>query len=268
MGYLNSVVPRLDGRTGVVTGAGSGMGAAISRGMAEAGANVVLVDRNAEGLERTAEAISADGGSFLSITADLIDADTPETVVSQTMDRFGSLDILVHAAAVVHDPCPFDELSFEDLEFVYGVNLRGAFVLSQAAMQHLEPNGAILFFGSLTAHMGFPNIAGYSMTKGAVVGLARALAVELAPRGVRVNVLSPGATETPINLPYWTDDYRAALKARTPVGRIATPDEIAGPALFLVSDASRHIFGQTLVVDGGYLVQGDAFPRDGSYLEE
>ena len=243
----------LSGRGADVTGAGSGLGAAIAGGLAGAGAGVLLVDRDAAGLERTAARISAaDGGSCRLLALDVTDEGAEARIVAEAVAAFGSLKILVPAAGI-HHLAPFGEYPAEAFDRQWRINVRAPFLLAQAALPHLCPGGSIIFIASIAGAVGFPNLSGYTATKGAIWGLTRALAGELAGQGVRVNAIAPGTFNTPINDEMLSDaTLRQAVIGAIPAGRLGEPEDIVLPALFLASDGARHVHGVILTVDGGF----------------
>lgn len=245
----------LSERVAVVTGAGSGIGAGIARSMSAAGANVVLVDLNGAGLADTAKWIESAGGAAHVIEIDISVDEAPQTIVGTTIERFGSLDILVNAAGIA-DFEPFEDATMESFDRQMRVMARAPFALTQAATPHLAQGGKVIFFSSIAAFVGFRGTAAYAMAKGAISALVLSLGLELASQGINVNAVAPGTTVTPINDDLFAEAGRQdSIIAATPAGRLATVEDQVGPALFLASSAAAHMYGQTLIVDGGYTTQ-------------
>jgi len=245
----------LAGRRALVTGAGSGIGRAIAIGLGQVGASVVLAGRRAEPLEQAAVSVREGGVEAHTVTADVRSQDDVRSLIATTRERLGGLDALVHAAGV-HSLARSVELTDEELGAVLDSNLIGAFrVVREAGRAMLdERGGSVVTIASLAALGGFPGRAAYAISKAGVVSLTQTLGVEWADRGVRVNALVPGFIHTPMSdsLVEGGALDLEALERRTPMGRRAEPEEMVGPAVFLLSDAAGFITGQCLVADGGW----------------
>lgn len=245
---------RLDGRTALVTGAGSGTGRAIALEFAAAGAQVVLVARTLASLEETAAAIEAAGGRALVQPCDVTDSGALRALLA----RIDPLHILVNNAGT-NIPRAFTAVRDEELDTLIGLNLRACFVAAQAAaagMLRRGGPGVILNVTSQMGHVGAPDRSVYCMTKHGLEGLTKAMAVELAPQGIRVNSLAPTFVDTPLIRRIAQDPgVRDGLLARIPMGRMASEREVALAALYLCSDAAAMVTGTSLLVDGGWTAQ-------------
>ncbi len=245
----------LDDKTAVITGASSGIGAAIAVAMAATGARTVLVGRSHERLERTRAEVEQAGSAPAVVDADLTDEEAPQRIVEEAISAFGSIDALVHSAGIF-EPIPFLETPLQSVDRQWAVNVRAPYALTQAAVPHMKRDGSILFISSIAGRVGFPNSAAYCATKGAVELMARALSMELAPVGIRVNALAPGNIRTPMNQHLLASrEYEQAMLDHTPYGRVGVVDDVAPVAVFLASDAARYIHGESLLVDGGWVAQ-------------
>jgi NAD(P)-dependent dehydrogenase (short-subunit alcohol dehydrogenase family) len=241
----------LDGKVALVTGASSGIGMAIAQGMAAAGAKVVVTGRDEKRLVACAESL----GLHHRIAVDITGDDAPAGIVAETLETFGALNVLVHAAGIFW-PKPFPEAPLADFDEQFRVNVRAPYALTQAALPHLRPDGVVIFVSSIAGHVGFPSSTAYCGTKGAIELITKSLAMELAPLGVRVNAIAPGNVHTPMNASFFeSEEYEQAMLERTPYGRVGVPEDIAPVAVFLASDAARYIHGESILVDGGWAAQ-------------
>jgi NAD(P)-dependent dehydrogenase (short-subunit alcohol dehydrogenase family) len=247
---------QLTGKAALIGGAGGGICRAIAVAFAEAGAAVACCDIDPEAAAETARQVTAAGGRAVSQACDVASEAATRDVADAAYDAFGRLDILVHGAAP-HDPSgTIVETSLADWQQVLDINLTGAFLLSRAAVPHMIAGGggSIVFIASQLGRVGSPGRAAYCATKGALIQLAKVMAIDHAPQNIRVNTLSPGAVETQRTLNRY-GSFAAANRAIGPkhlLGRLGRPEEIAGAAVYLASDAASFVTGSDLLVDGGY----------------
>ena len=247
---------KLDGRAALVTGAGRGIGRAIARGLAEAGADVCLAGRG-EGLEEGAHEIERMGRRAAVVAADLADASEAARVIPQAEERLGRVDILVNNAGIIRR-APVLEYAEADWDAVLSVNLKSVFLLSQAAARGMAARGVgkIVNVASLLSFQGGITVPAYAASKGAVAQLTKAMANELAARGVNVNAVAPGYVATDNTAALRADETRARqILDRIPAGRWGEPSDLVGTAIFLASRASDYVHGHVLVVDGGWLAR-------------
>jgi glucose 1-dehydrogenase len=248
---------RLAGKVAIVTGSSSGIGQAIAIRFASEGASVVVDYRgHPEGADETKSKAEAAGAKAITVQADVsILADT-QNLVDQAYHQLGRCDILVNNAGI-EKSAPFCDVTEADYDAVLNVNLKGAFFLTQAFVRRLrdaKQPGRIINISSVHEDMAFPNFSTYCVSKGGMRMLMRDLSVELGPLGITVNNIAPGAIRTPINDKLMDNKAQLdALLANIPLGRMGTPDEVAGLALFLASDDGAYTTGSTYIIDGGLM---------------
>ena len=248
---------RLDGRVALVTGGSRGIGRAIARGYAAAGARVVVASRTEAACEEVVAAIAAAGGEARAVAADVGEAADRARLVAATVEAFGALDVLVNNAGILK-PHVIEKLSEAEIDAIQRVNVKGAVFLAREALPHLEQSGrgVVVNVTAASGHAPMEGIGAYGASKAALLNWTRSMAREWSPRGIRVHALTPGSVATDMILPRdpeRRERFVADLAQQNLLGRIADPDEFIGPALFLASDASSFMTGQALVVDGGLL---------------
>lgn len=246
----------LAGKSVIVTGASSGIGASTARALGAAGASVLLVGRDENRLAEQARATQSRGGRAEIARVALDDLDATAGLPERAVSAFGSLHGIVHTASLF-DPLPLADTTAESLEQQWRTNVAAPLMLTKAAVPHLGEGASIVFIGSTTGSVGFPGCSAYTATKGAVDSITRALAVELAPNAIRVNIVIPGYVRTPMLQPHLDaiEGYEDWIVGRTPQGRIGGPDEVASSILFMLSPLSRYVDGASLVADGGWIAQ-------------
>ena len=245
---------RLTEKVAIVTGAGGGIGGAISRQFAAEGASVVCVDIDGASLEKTTEAIKASGGHAMALVADVALEATAVEAVSIARSQFGRLDVLVSNAVYDLPLAPLTEISHADWRRTMEVNLDSAFLLAKHAIPAIEAagGGSIILVASQLGRVARPGRPWYCAAKGALINLAKAMALDHAPQNIRVNSLSPGPVETGRYVRNFPDVESARQSHHTLLGRLGVPDEIAAGAVFLASDESAFMTGSDLLIDGGY----------------
>ncbi|ATE67251.1 SDR family NAD(P)-dependent oxidoreductase [Rhizorhabdus dicambivorans] len=242
---------RLDGRRAVVTGAGRGIGLALAAALAEAGAAVTLAARSGDEIEAAAEAIRAEGGMADAATLDVADLGA----VRAFFDGRPAFDVLVNNAGT-NRPKPMMDVSEADFDAVLDLNLKSAFFVAQACVQRMIAEGAkgsLIHIGSQMGHVGGASRSLYCASKWAIEGMNKSFALDLAPHGIRSNVIAPTFIETPMTRPFFEDgDFKARVLAKITLGRIGSVEDLMGAALFLAGDASALMTGTSLLVDGGW----------------
>ncbi|HEU4440211.1 MAG TPA: glucose 1-dehydrogenase [Methylomirabilota bacterium] len=245
---------RLDGQVAVVVGGAGGLGSAMARGLAEAGAAVAVADVGADAAQRVADEIAKAGGRALAMSVDVTDAASVEGMAVEVERRLGPIEALVNSAGITHR-CPAADFPEAEWHRVIAVNLTGVFHGCQIVGRRMlaRRRGRIVNIASIAGQIGLTGTVAYAASKGGVVMLTRALAVEWAPH-VRVNAIAPSWFESNIgDLIHREPSYAERAMRRVPVGRMGTPDELVGAVLYLASDASTMVTGHVLAVDGGTL---------------
>ena len=244
---------RLEDKVALVTGAARGMGQAIAERLAEEGARVVVADRNAGD---TVENIKTMGGEAIFVKADLTDTAAIKETVATTLESYGKIDILVNNACLTVAK-PITEATEEDWHIVNDMGLKGTWMVTKAVVPTMIKNksGKIINIGSLAGIRAFANQSIYCAVKGGVVNMTRELAIELAPHGVTANVINPGVIDTPLFIDQGNPlegEFLAGILPQIPLGRVGTPEDIAGVAAFLASSDSDYMTGSLVSVDGGW----------------
>ncbi|MEX5597632.1 SDR family oxidoreductase [Pseudophaeobacter sp. C1-32P7] len=244
---------RLAGKTAIVTGGASGFGAGIVEKFLAEGAKVMIADINGD----AAAAMAADlGTNAIAQAVDVADGGSVDAMAEAALTAFGQVDILVNNAGVTHLPTPLDEVSEEDFDRVFNVNMKSVYLTARALVPHMKSRktGAILNVASTAGVSPRPNLNWYNASKGWMITATRTMAVELAPSGVRVNAINPVAGETPLLKSFMGEDtpeVRAKFLSTIPLGRFSTPEDMGNAACFLCSDEASMVTGVAMEVDGG-----------------
>jgi NAD(P)-dependent dehydrogenase (short-subunit alcohol dehydrogenase family) len=243
---------RLNGKAAIVSGAGGGIGSAICRQFALEGASVVGIDIDDGALSRMTGSVRGAGGRVSALLADVAEEATAEAAVARALSEFGRLDVLISNAVLDLPLAPLTTLSLADWRRTMAVNLDSAFLLSKHAIPAMTAGGSIILVASQLGRVARHGRPWYCAAKGALIQLAKAMAVDHAAQNIRVNSLSPGPVETGRYLKNFDTVEAARASHHNLIGRLGTPDEIASGAVFLASDESRFVTGSDLLIDGGY----------------
>ncbi|MCL7749623.1 SDR family NAD(P)-dependent oxidoreductase [Halalkalibacter alkaliphilus] len=245
----------LSGKVAIVTGGARGLGKGIALALAQAGATVGLISRSEEELQETCNEIIEGSGESFYKAVDVRDGDAIKAFVADTISEYGNIDILVNAAGL-NVRKPFLEIGDEDWELIMDVNLRSVVKVSQAVLPFMQKiqTGKIINIASLTSEIGIDGMGSYAASKGGVSQLTKTMAREFAQEGIQVNAIGPGYFKTKMTGPVFEDEQRIQwLLSRIPMKRTGTPEDLGGAAVFLASQASDYVTGQTIYVDGGWL---------------
>ena len=248
----------LEGKVAVVTGGTSGIGRALSLGLADAGADVIATARRKEQVDKTADEIEARGRKSLRMASDVSDRSTLEALLAAVLERFGKVDILVNCAGIIKRAPTLD---FAEAEWtnILNTNLTGTLRACQVFGRHMLERGygRIVNISSLNSFVALSEVAAYAASKAGVASLTRSLAVEWSKKGVTVNAVAPGVFRTDLNAQLLDSTPRGQeLLMRTPMGRFGKTEELIGATVYLASDAASFVTGQNIVVDGGFLASG------------
>ena len=247
----------LEGRIAIVTGGGRGIGTAIARALAGAGADVVIGDLDLEAASRVAASIRANGQAAEAVRADVGEAAGAEALVARAVERFGRVDILVNNAGIGLIK-PFTETTPADLERVMRVNVTGPMLCAQAALRVMLPRsyGRIVNIVSISGSIGSQGRVAYGASKAALALMTKVMALELGGAGITVNAIAPGPIETEMSAALHSERTRRGYIERTPAGRYGTPEDVAAACVFLASEGAGYVCGQVLTVDGGFAMAG------------
>jgi len=255
---LNKSPWDLTGQVAIVTGARRGMGKSHALKLAKAGAKVVVSDISLEDCQKVADEIKKEKGEAMAVKCDVTKKEEVDEMIKKTIEKWGEIDILVNNAGIC-DFKPFLEMKEEDWDRTIDINLKGYFLVAQACAKEMvkRKSGVIINIASVAmgqTGIGFPALTHYCASKGGIVAMTEAMALELAPYNIRVNAISPGAIETPMIDPLKTDKKTMeGLLTRIPMRRVGKPEEVSNLVLFLASEASSYMTGTDVVIDGGWL---------------
>jgi len=245
---------QLKNKVAIVTGARRGIGYGIVIALAKEGCNVVVSDINQKDCEKVVEEIESMGVKGLAVSCDVSQKEDVDNLIAKTMEKFSQLDILVNNAGVFPF-VPFLNMTEKDWDKVLDVNLKSVFLCSQAAVKIMKSGSKIVSISSIAALIGFPSLTHYCASKGGVSSMIRALALELAPQKINVNAVAPGAIDTPGADETSNEEVKKQTIAAIPLARMGTIKDIANVVVFLASDKSNYMTGQTIIVDGGWTLR-------------
>jgi len=249
----------LEGKTVFTTGANGGIGKAIARGMAEAGADLLITDLDENSLQTTAEDLCKAGTRIVPVTFDINDMDAMKNAVNKAVAEFGKIDVLINSAGI-NIRKHFLEVAEEVYDKIMNVNVKGLYFLSQEICKHMakRKKGKVINIASLNTFISLSTVSVYATSKGAVGQLTKAMAVDMARYGIQVNAVAPGFIKTPFNELLWGNEEKHKWVAdRTLFKRFGIPEDLIGTIQYLSSEASDFVTGQIIVVDGGYLTGSD-----------
>jgi len=245
---------KLKGKVAIVTGAGRGIGRAIAIALANEGAKVVVNSLHSEHADKVSAEIKKAGGTALATAGDVSSARDVRALFDSAIKKFGKVDILVNNAGVVHFE-PVLQITEAEWDNILSINLKGTFLASQAAVRVMKPGSKIINISSIAGKIGFPQLAHYCASKGGIIELTKEMALELAPK-ITVNAIGPGVIETDMTKGLLSDKKsRDGFMSQIPLGRVGQPEDIAKVAVFLASDDSSYMTGQTIFVDGGWIIR-------------
>jgi NAD(P)-dependent dehydrogenase (short-subunit alcohol dehydrogenase family) len=254
MGLPKTPSMRLDAKRALVTGAGRGIGLAAAAALAQAGAHVVLAARTAAEIEAASAQVRDDGGSAEALVLDVTDL----AAVRSAIDGKAPFDVLVNNAGT-NRPAQFLEVTEQDYDAITNLNQRAAFFVAQSVARQMVSagkRGSIIHISSQMGHVGSARRTVYCMSKHGIEGLTKAMAIDLAPHGIRVNTIGPTFTDTPLTRPFWNDKvFHDDVVRRIKLGRLGTVEDLMGAVVFLASDAAALVTGTSLVVDGGWTAE-------------
>lgn len=253
----------LSGKVAMVTGGGNGIGRGIALRLASEGAAVGVLDLNERAVQKVVDEVRGAGGTALALPADVSSAAAVERAFAALVEAFGTPNVLVHSAGIMPDGT-IDQTTEQQWDRVFAVNVKGAYLTSRLVVPMMQRSGggSIILMASITGVNGFPGLAAYSATKGALISLARAMAIDHAAEGIRVNAVSPGTIDSPMLHEFVAaqadpERTRRAFDAVQPRGRVGTIEEVVNVVVFLASDLASYVSGSNVKVDGGMSIKGD-----------